>query len=184
MVQVEDLKRMEILRELEAPHLEKLATIAEKARYASGTVLFEHGQSLERFSLLLEGRVDLTLDVGGEEPLTVAEVEPGISFGISALIPGKRSASKAVCREVCTVIHLPRDQALELFDQNGELGCRFMYQVLRTFKSRMNQRTQQFLYCLETHPEMRDAIEELSCSIEPDSEEISEGCEPTPGNGD
>jgi CRP-like cAMP-binding protein len=99
------------------------------------------------------------LDAG--EPLTLGVVEPGRSFGISALIPGKRSTANAVCQEDSTVIHLPENKMLELFEQDGKLGYCFMYRVLRIFKSRMNQRTRQFLLSLEQHPEIQPDFEGL-----------------------
>ena len=161
MVHVDELKGMLALQELDESQLEKLAGIAEKSQYPAGTVLFRQRQQLTQYNLLLEGSVALTLIVEGGEPLTLGVVDPGRSFGVSALIPGKRSTANAVCQEDSTVIHLPEDRMLELFDRDGRLGYCFMYQILRIFKSRMSQRTRQFLLSLERHPEIQHAFEDL-----------------------
>ena len=161
MVFAEELSGIHALQELDKPQLKKLAAIAEKTQYPAGTVLFRHRQQLTHYNLLLEGSVALTLELEEGEPMTLGVVEPGRSFGISALIPGKRSTANAVCQEESTVIHLPEDKMLELFEEDGWLGYCFMYQVLRIFKSRMNQRTRQFLVSLEQHPEIQHAFESL-----------------------
>lgn len=161
MVYADELSGMYALQELDRSQLEKLAAIAEKAQYPAGTILFRHRQQLTHYNLLLEGSVALSLDAGEGEPLTLGVVEPGRSFGISALIPGKRSTATAVCQEDSTVIHLSEKKMLELFEEDGKLGYCFMYQVLRIFKARMNQRTRQFLVSLEQHPEIQHAFEGL-----------------------
>jgi CRP-like cAMP-binding protein len=152
---------MHALQELDRSQMEKLAAIADKAEYPAGTVLFRHRQQLTNYNLLLKGSVALTVELDAGEPLTLGVVEPGRSFGISALIPGKRSTANAVCQEDSTVIHLPENKMLELFEQDGKLGYCFMYRVLRIFKSRMNQRTRQFLLSLEQHPEIQPDFEGL-----------------------
>lgn len=161
MVSANELSGMHALQELDRSQLEKIATIADKAEYPAETVLFRQRQQLTHYNLLLEGSVALTLDAGGGEPLTLGVVDPGRSFGVSALIPGKRSTATAVCQKDSTVIHLPEKKMLELFEQDGRLGYCFMYQVLRIFKARMNQRTRQFLVSLEQHPEIQHAFEGL-----------------------
>jgi CRP-like cAMP-binding protein len=161
MVYANELKGMHALQELDRSQMEKLAAIADKAEYPAGTVLFRHRQQLTHYNLLLKGSVALTVELDAGEPLTLGVVEPGRSFGISALIPGKRSTANAVCQEDSTVIHLPENKMLELFEQDGKLGYCFMYRVLRIFKSRMNQRTRQFLLSLEQHPEIQPDFEGL-----------------------
>jgi CRP-like cAMP-binding protein len=161
MVSANELSGMYALQELDGSQLEDLAAIADKARYPAGSLLFRHRQRLTHYNLLLEGSVALTLDVGEGEPLTLGVVEPGRSFGVSALIPGKRSTATAVCQKDSVVIHLPENKMLALFERDGRLGYSFMYQVLRIFKARMNQRTRQFLVSLEQHPEIQHAFEDL-----------------------
>ena len=161
MVQANDLEKMLALQGLDQSQLEKLATIADKGRYPADKVLFRHRERLTHYNLLLEGKVALTLAPEGEEPFTLEIIEPGRSFGISALIPGKRGSANAVCQEDSTVIHLPAKEMLELFEQDSDMGYRFMYRVLPSFKTRMHQRTRQYILSVEQHPEIQQALESL-----------------------
>jgi CRP/FNR family cyclic AMP-dependent transcriptional regulator len=161
MVHADELSGMHALQDLDRSQTEKLAAIATKEEYPAGTVLFRHKQKLTHYNLLLEGSVALTIDLDQGDPLTLGVVEPGRSFGISALIRGKRSTANAICQKDSTVIHLSEEKMLELFEQDGKLGYCFMFRVLRIFKSRMNQRTRQFLVSLEQHPEIQPAFQGL-----------------------
>ncbi len=161
MVNANDLEGMQALQELNQDQLQKLAAIGHKSRYVADTVLFRHREKLDYYNLLLEGEVGLTLDVDSRESLPLEVIKPGRSFGISALIPGKRGSARAVCRRDSTVIHLPGDKMLDLFERDSDMGYRFMCREVRSFKSRMHQRTRQFVLVIEYYPEFEQALEKM-----------------------
>ncbi len=161
MVELDDLRRIKILESLSDEMLGQISTVAQLKDFEAGTILFRRNEKLEYFYLVLSGNVALEVESSEGGTMTLAQVLPGNSFGISTFIPGTRSSATAQCLERCRLIILPGKEVLDLFEQDGHLGYTFMLQVMRIFKSRMTQRTRLFLRSLERHPEIQSAFRDL-----------------------
>lgn len=159
MVPTEELKQIALLKDLSEEVLEKIGAVAELADFAQETVLFQENQKLKTFYMLLKGRVLLRCTSSAGAVLPLGEVLPGSSFGVSSFIPGTRSSATAVCTEPCRVIGLSGEKLTAVFQADPGLGYTIMLRVVQLFKSRMNQRTEQFLGSLTRHPDIKSALQ-------------------------
>jgi CRP-like cAMP-binding protein len=84
--------------------------------------------------------------------LTLDEISPGQSFGLSAFFGKSPATYTAVCTTPCDVIVLSGDLMVKLFETDHRIGYAVMRRVAQLFKDRMNKHTGQFLHSLSIHP--------------------------------
>jgi signal transduction histidine kinase len=96
-VKAEELRRIELLRNLSDERLAGLAEHGRETRLAIGEFLFHEGDTAEHFSLLLEGELETTKHVGADE-LVMTRHEPGGYLGAIALLTETpyRASTRAV----------------------------------------------------------------------------------------
>ena len=158
MVDIEELRQIFLFKDLADEELQKIAAVAEIEDVVPETVLFRENEKLDTFYLLLTGRVILSCRSPAGVDLTLSEVLPGGSFGVSAFIAETRSAATAVCVDPCRAITISGRKLADLFENDPGLGYSIMLRVVQLFKSRMNQRTEQFLRSMARHPAVKSAL--------------------------
>jgi CRP-like cAMP-binding protein len=82
-----ELRKIEILAELPDARLEELARNGRELILEVGEYLFREGEDPEFLSLLLEGQLETTRTVGGDE-LQLLHHEPGGFLGAISLVTG------------------------------------------------------------------------------------------------
>jgi CRP-like cAMP-binding protein len=73
-----------------AADLDRVAAWTEPARFGRGELLIRQGAAADRFHVLLEGRVRLSLHAAGRGDLTVETLGPGEVVGVSWALPPHR----------------------------------------------------------------------------------------------
>ncbi len=96
----------------------------------TGQLVALAGQSLPGAGVLVRGRLEL---VTSKPRRRLATVEPGETFGLTALLSDE--AQSLDCRAVCpsVVLTLHREDFLKLVKSQGVLGVHLINQVLRLF---------------------------------------------------
>ncbi len=167
MVNTKQLRKIFFLQDLPEAELEKIGAVAALQEVQPETVLFRQGEKTDTFCMLLAGRVFLNCRTKGNMVLTLSEVGPGCSFGVSSFIAETERSATAVCVEKSQVIVLPGSVLWNLFQEDAALGYNIMRRVVQLFKDRMNQRTDQFLRSLSRHPDIQACLQNgTSCRIE------------------
>jgi CRP-like cAMP-binding protein len=161
MVDKRELRRMHLLKDMPDAMLDKIAQAGQLRIFSADTVLFQQGDNLEYFYMILTGQVILEVEATPNVSLALGTVRPGYSFGISTFIPGATSSSTAVCIEPCELISLSGRTMTELFQQDWDLGYNFMLRLVRVFKSVMDHRTMLFLKTLQNHPDLLNIFRDL-----------------------
>lgn len=159
MVTPENLKQIFLFQDLPDPDLQKLGAVANFYDAEADTVLFHRGEKLETFYLLSQGKVRLYCRSNKGLVLNLSEVTPGCAFGVSSFIAGTESLASALCLEPCRLITLSGSVMKSLFLEDPRLGYTIMRRVVQLFKSRMNQRTEQFLHSLSRHPDIQACLQ-------------------------
>ncbi|MCK5099220.1 MAG: cyclic nucleotide-binding domain-containing protein [Desulfobacteraceae bacterium] len=154
MIQTEQLKKILFFQGLSDKILAEIGNIADIKTYEEETELFKQNQKLSKFYMLLSGKIFLNTRTKGSS-LTLDEVTPGRSFGLSALIGDTESSFAAICAEKSEVITIHNDDMLKLFENNQELGYLITLRVVQLFRSRIQKQTQQFLQSIASHPEIK-----------------------------
>ena len=155
MVGVENLKKINFLRELPEEVLEKIGTVAQLEEFDEETILIRQDQSQHLIYMLISGKIYINCRAVSGQALTLDELSPGQTFGLSSLLDSSPSTYTAICAEDCKVITISSEQLLELANADHTTGYHVMRQVVEKFKKRMTRHTQLFMAALAAHPAVR-----------------------------
>jgi CRP-like cAMP-binding protein len=84
-VTVERLRDIPVLADLDAQDLERIVAAGRERRVAEGEFLFRQGDRATAFHLVLDGRLETTREVAGEQVLLMSH-GPGGFLGAMALL--------------------------------------------------------------------------------------------------
>lgn len=165
MVKIEDLKRINLLRDMPDNLLEIIAKEAQLSIFSTNREFYHIHDNIDTFYMLVMGQVALTVELAPGIDVIIDTVQSGASFGLSSLVTDTKASSTAVCQEPCEVITLYGKQMLDLFEENRELGYQMMLRMAKHYKKTMENRTQMIMKTLDRHPEFKgktDDLEELT----------------------
>lgn len=154
MVEKDILEKIVFLKDLPEPVLEKIGKLALLETFDEEGILFRQNQEQTLLYMLVSGKVFLNCRSTFGKSLTLDEVFPGRTFGVSALMGETSSTFTAVCVEPCKIITLSGKEMRELFENDFKIGHTLMLKVVNIFRSRMKMHTRQFLHSLAAHPEI------------------------------
>ncbi|NOX32962.1 MAG: cyclic nucleotide-binding domain-containing protein [Deltaproteobacteria bacterium] len=155
MVEKDELKQIVFLKDLPDTILEKVGSIAQLETFDEENILFRQDQEPVLLYMLVKGKVFLNSRSASGNSLTLDEVLPGRTFGVSALMGESSNTFTAICAETSRIITVSGKQLNKLFEKDFEAGHILMLKVVDIFRSRMQMHTKQFLHSLSTHPEIR-----------------------------
>jgi len=144
MVSPELLRRFPFFGALNPEQLKKVAMIADEIHVPSGTHLFDECQPAEIFYMLIDGSVDLSYKSEEEfHPKTkkvfpVGEINPGETFGVSALLEPFEYNASALASKDSQLIKMDASSLRKLLKDEPELGYIFMLQVAKAVMERLS----------------------------------------------
>jgi CRP-like cAMP-binding protein len=154
MVAIERLRQVQVFSDLADEDLQQIAALGQERKMADGDWCFEAGAPATDLFVLLKGRVMLSFDLSrfwdSEGYLTIEMIEPNHIFGWSALVPPHEMTLSARCVGPCTVLQLPGDGLLALFECDPEMGYRVMTNLARVIGSRLRVTRQKLILELGT----------------------------------
>ncbi|MCF8114199.1 MAG: Crp/Fnr family transcriptional regulator [Desulfotignum sp.] len=152
MVPKDLLKKIQFLQDLPDDILEEIGPLAQVETFDPDVILVRQHQAQHLVYMLVAGKICLNTRSADGRILTLDEITPGRSVGVSALLGSAFATFTAVCTEPCEVITLSGDQMRKLFASDYTAGHAVMARVAHLFKDRMNKHTRQFLHSLSIHP--------------------------------
>ncbi|OGR22289.1 MAG: hypothetical protein A2277_17000 [Desulfobacterales bacterium RIFOXYA12_FULL_46_15] len=156
MVEKEYLKKIGFLKDLPDRILEKIGAISQLETFDEESLLFRQNQEKALLYMLVSGKVFLNSRSASGKSLTLDEVTPGRTFGVSTLLGGGHASTfTAICAETSTMITVSGEQMRQLFIDDFETGHAVILKVVELFRSRMEMHTRQFIQSLANHPEIR-----------------------------
>jgi len=161
MVKIEDLKRINMLKQVPEHLLEILSQEAQLNIYGTDTQLFKVGDKIDTFYLMIMGQVALKVALTPDIDVILDNLQSGRSFGSSALIEGSIASYAAVCQEPCEVVTIYGPRLLELFAKNQELAYYVMTGVAGQYKRTMDKRAQMIMKTLEENPDLKQGIQDI-----------------------
>lgn len=132
MVLVALFKDADIFYELTDSQLQMIASICVEERYTEGQIIFEEGSEGQALYVIASGEVEIRVRPaanrdGRTEPVTIATLRRGQSFGEVALVDQGLRSAIACCSQPDTVlIAIERDKLMLLCDNYPLLGYRLM----------------------------------------------------------
>ncbi len=158
MVNIEDLRRINLFKNIPEHLLEIIAGEAQLSIYGTGTQLITVNEKVENFYLLVMGQVAIKRNVTPDVDVILEYIQSGQSFGTFALIEGAKAFYSAVCQETCEIISVSGDRMIQLFEKNHELAYYIMMDVSKRYKRFMDKRSQMILKTLVDDSDMKEDI--------------------------
>ena len=161
MVKIEDLKRINMLREFPDHLLEIIAREAQLNIYGTNTQLMTTHEKVDTFFMLIMGQVAVKKELTSKIDIIFDYIQSGSSFGTSALMEGSTASYNAICQEPCEAITLSGKRIRELFKDNHELAYYMLQGAARQYKKKMDIRAKMIMKTLDENPELKEDIHDI-----------------------
>lgn len=161
MVKIEDLKRINLLRDIPDHLLEILAKEAQLNIYGTDTQLMTIHEKVDTFFMLIMGQVAVKKELTSKIDIIFDYIQSGSSFGTSALMEGSIASYNAVCQEPSEAITLSGKRIRELFKENHELAYYILQGAARQYKKKMDIRAKMIMKTLDENPELKKDIRDI-----------------------
>lgn len=137
MVEVGDLKRLEVFGVLSESQLGQLAKITEKKSYKSKDHIYEHGDRAKYMFIVTKGLVSLRQLMPGDEVGIVFEMrERGELFGAACVMKPQQYTLTAVAMEDTDLLAVDADKLLDLCEEDPYLGFKLMMKIAQLYFER------------------------------------------------
>ncbi|MBT3177340.1 MAG: cyclic nucleotide-binding domain-containing protein [Desulfobacula sp.] len=161
MVKIEDLKRINLLKDFPDHLLEIIGNEAQLSIFGTDTQLICVNEPVDTFFMLIMGQVAVKRELTPMIDIILDNIQSGSSFGTSALINGSTAAYNAVCQEPSEVITLSGERMKQIFKENYEFAFHMMLGVAKKYKKRMDMRAQMIMKTLDENPELKQNINDI-----------------------
>jgi CRP/FNR family cyclic AMP-dependent transcriptional regulator len=152
MISPEVLRRFTLFAGLEADVFKSLAMAGEEVAVSAGEWLFREGADAEALYLVLEGTVDLKINVNeaGTEQADLSTLVAGDVTGWSALVEPYTYTLGAVATSEARLARLDGAQVRALMDEQPEVGYVLMHQVAQAIGTRLTNLRVRFVSLIGT----------------------------------
>ncbi len=148
MVKIEDLKRINIFKNVSEKLLEIIAKEAQLSIFGTDTQLITIHEKVDTFYMLLMGQVAVKKELTPEIDVIIDYIQAGSCFGVYSIIEGSNAFYTAVCQEPCELITISGPRMIQLFAENHELAYYLMQEASERYKRYMDERAQMILKTL------------------------------------
>jgi CRP/FNR family transcriptional regulator, cyclic AMP receptor protein len=147
MPEMEDLKSIIMLSDLNAAMLEKMLKVTKKTTYSSGEYIFKEGDYAEYLYAVLDGKVGLELQKDTSTLVMINTISRGYALGFSALVDteNRRYISHAKALSNVSLLKWSVEDLRRLFHKDCEMGYLLMKRIAKIAKKRLQVRNVQFL---------------------------------------
>jgi CRP-like cAMP-binding protein len=133
VIPIDQLKKYEILAELDPAELKILSGMAEAIHAREGEVLIQAGLPARTLYILEEGNLMVAFPDGR----AITFHKPGRVVGWSALVSPTRYTASVTCLTDCTLITFPGSELLRLVQRNVALGTKLMRKISEVLSRRL-----------------------------------------------
>jgi CRP-like cAMP-binding protein len=132
------LREHPFFESMQEEHIKHLAGCASNARFNAGDVLFRQQQEAERFYIVREGRVAVSVEAQDRGPVTIQTLEAGEVLGWSWLFPPYLWNFDAQALETTRVIAMDARCLRGKCEEDPALG----YDLMKRFSAILIERLQ------------------------------------------
>jgi len=137
MVPVEELKNLGVFSNLSDVYLKKISNLAEKITYTANRVIYMSKERAGRIFIVQSGLVSLRLfNPGAEYGLSFGMRDKGDLFGGASFLKPQKHTVTAVCLKDTTLFVIESSKLWETFDDDPELGYKFMKEIAQIYFDR------------------------------------------------
>ena len=132
-----ELRHFKFLENVETSHLKKLASIASIIEFADDQVIHEAGDQGQYLYLVIDGQVNIEIDVPDHPSVTVLTIGPGQMFGLSSLFPAQRKKGRAKVARRMQAVVIKSSDLRGLFRADHELERVFFERTTQIINDRI-----------------------------------------------
>ena len=140
MVSAEWLKKAELFRNLNDPHLDALLSQSSVQSFTEGKTIFRQGEEAIRLYVLIEGAIDLTVKAQDQIDFMTSKIEKeGAVFGTPSLMEPFRYNVTATCLKSTKVLVLEAGQLKRMMEDDPRMGMEIMRKLASIYFNRLNE---------------------------------------------
>ena len=162
MVKLEDLKRINLLKNVPDHLLELIAARAQLSIFGADTELISVNEDVNVFYMLIMGQVAIKKEISPNLEVIMDYLQTGASFGTSAFMEDSKASYTAVCQEPCEAITIAGDHLASLFEDNHELAFHMMLGIAAQYKHKMDMRAQMIIKAVNENPDLKNSIKNFN----------------------
>lgn len=129
------LRGSQLFSVLQLSELDQLVRIVTERRFRKGTTIIERGREGSDMLVLASGRARVTATSASGREVTIAILEPGMTFGELSLLDGEPRSATVTAMDDCLTLAIERRDFLPLLRSNADLVLR----LLGVFCGRLRQ---------------------------------------------
>lgn len=137
MSQTPSLDGIPLFERLSSDEREELAELMQPASFAAGASIYREGGLEETLYVITSGAVEVHKRVLPGRRHHLATVEAPSIVGEMGLLTEPRATASVTARTPVRAYGIPRDQFLELLDEDSLAACKVVYEIGRTLAARM-----------------------------------------------
>lgn len=131
------LEDIPIFHRLTSEEMEEIEEILEPASFRPGESIIEEGGPEERLYILTSGTIEVHKQVlPGRRQLLAVMHSPTV-VGEMGLLTEPRAAASVVAKTRVEARSIPRDNFLEMLDEDSPAACKVVYEIGRALAERM-----------------------------------------------
>lgn len=140
MVDVHWLKKAELFEALNESQLNRLLSRSTVKSFPEGAILFRQGEKANRFYVLIQGLVELTVKAQGEAPFMTSQVlKEGAVFGIPSLLEPYLYNVTATCLKSTSVLVIDAEHIKSEMEEDPRMGMEIMKKLASIYFTRLNE---------------------------------------------
>ena len=133
----EILQNVPLFRDLSPKELRTLERVVHIRSYQPGETVFVETEPGAGMYVIRAGRVDIVLKHKSDQPILLAELEPGDFFGEMALLGDSSRSATAVARERSELIGFFHPDLLEIISLHPAMGAKISFGLAKTLSDRL-----------------------------------------------
>ena len=133
----EILQNIPIFHELTPKELKILERVVHTRTYQPAETVFVEDEPGAGMYVIRSGRIDIVLKHETQNPMILAELEPGDFFGEMALLGDSARSATAVAREQSELIGFFHPDLLEIINLHPVMGSKVTFGLARTLSERL-----------------------------------------------
>ena len=133
----EILHMVPLFSELNPKELRSLERVVHLRRYQAGEIVFAESEPGAGMYVIKSGRIDVVVNYKSDNPMRLAELEPGDFFGEMALLGDTSRSATAVAREKSELIGFFHPDLMDIINLHPAMGARISFGLARTLADRL-----------------------------------------------
>ncbi|PIE02708.1 MAG: cyclic nucleotide-binding protein [Acidobacteria bacterium] len=137
------LKKTALFEDLTEDELVEIILIGQQKTFQKGQFIFSEDDPGNSLFLIVDGSVRISkIQAGGEEALAVLKANS--YFGEMSLFRFEPRSAHAIAHEKTSLFEIQNTALLKLFDQNRDIGFKFLWSFCKTLSSRLRNTNEKF----------------------------------------